>query len=122
METAILVFHFVIAIFLIGSILLQHGKGADMGATFGAGSSQTVFGPRGAATFLNKMTIVVALLFLCTSATLTYISRQDARSVLDEAAATSLEEVVAPAADGDAAPSEKPEVEQPAAQPEAAQP
>jgi len=62
--------HFLLCFFLIAVILLQAGKGADIGAAFGAGGSQTVFGPRGAATFLSKMTTVVAILFLLTSVAL----------------------------------------------------
>ena len=85
METILLVFHLCICFFLIGVILLQAGKGADIGAAFGAGGSQTVFGPRGAATFLSKMTTVVALLFLATSITLARIARERSTSVLESA-------------------------------------
>ncbi len=56
-------------------ILLQAGKGADVGATFG-GASQTVFGPRGAATFLSKLTTIAAVIFLVTSIYLANLSRQ----------------------------------------------
>lgn len=64
------VLHVLICLFLIGIVLLQRGKGADLGATFG-GSSQTLFGSRGAATFLNKLTTVAAILFMFTSLFLT---------------------------------------------------
>lgn len=84
METVIIILHIVVAFFLVGSILLQAGKGADIGAAFGAGSSQTVFGPRGATTLLHKITIVVASLFLLTSITLAYFSRQEAGTVLNQ--------------------------------------
>ena len=83
MESAIVVIHGVIAVFLIAAIMLQAGKGADIGAAFGAGSSQTVFGPRGAATLLHKITIATALLFLVTSLALAQMSQRDAGSVLD---------------------------------------
>ena len=83
MQTIILVFHGLVAVFLITTILLQSGKGADIGAAFGAGSSQTVFGPRGATTLLSKVTIAAALIFLVTSLTLAHFSRQDAKSVLE---------------------------------------
>ena len=83
METFVFVIHILVAVFLIGSILLQAGKGADIGAAFGAGGSQAVFGPRGAATLLHKVTIVAAVLFLSTSVTLTYFSREEAASVLE---------------------------------------
>lgn len=59
-----------VCIFLISIVLLQSGKGAEMGAAFG-GSSQTLFGSRGAATFINKLTTVVAVLFMVTSLLLT---------------------------------------------------
>ncbi len=83
METAILIVHFVVAIFLIATILLQTGKGTDLGAALGAGSSQTVFGPRGATTLLHKITIAAAVTFLVTSISLAYLSRQEAGSVLE---------------------------------------
>ncbi len=83
METLVLVVHVLVAVFLVGAILLQSGKGADIGAAFGAVSSGTVFGPRGAATLLHKVTVVAASLFLITSISLTYFSRRDAGSVLD---------------------------------------
>lgn len=70
LEPLILVFHVLICVFLVVAILLQAGKGADLGAAFGAGSSQSLFGARGAATFLTKLTTVVAILFLATSLTL----------------------------------------------------
>lgn len=70
METFLTIVHYVVCIFLIVVILLQAGKGADIGAAFGAGSSQTVFGPRGAATFLTKLTAVVAVVFVITSVSL----------------------------------------------------
>lgn len=85
MESVILVVHFTVAIFLVGTILLQTGKGTDLGAALGAGSSQTVFGPRGAATILHKITVGAAITFLVTSITLAYMARQDAGSVLESA-------------------------------------
>lgn len=74
-EPLILVFHVILCIFMVIVILLQAGKGADMGAAFGAGSSQTLFGARGAATFLQKITTGAALFFLLTSITLAAIHR-----------------------------------------------
>ena len=75
MDTIAVVLHVFICLFLIGIILLQAGKGADIGAVFG-GSSQTVFGGRGPATFLNKMTIVVSVIFLLTSVWLSKIGQE----------------------------------------------
>ncbi|AFM22804.1 preprotein translocase subunit SecG [Desulfomonile tiedjei] len=70
----ILIVHVVVCIALIMIILLQSGKGADIGATFGGGSSQTVFGSSGAGTFLSKITIGAAVVFMVTSIFLTYFS------------------------------------------------
>lgn len=84
METLVMVIHYGVCIFLIGVILLQAGKGADIGAAFGAGGSNTVFGARGPATFLNKLTIGAAITFLITSITLAQIAKKDsATSVVD---------------------------------------
>lgn len=88
-EPLILTLHILICIFLVVVILLQAGKGADIGATFGAGGSQSLFGARGAATFLSKLTTVAAILFLVTSLSLTGIHRNRAMtggsdSVLDK--------------------------------------
>lgn len=75
METVAVGLHIFICLFLIGVILLQAGKGADIGAVFG-GASQTLFGGRGPATFLNKLTIVISVLFLLTSVWLATIGEQ----------------------------------------------
>ncbi len=75
METFLTIVHYLVCIFLIIVILLQAGKGADIGAAFGAGSSQTVFGPRGATTFLTKMTAVVAFVFVVTSISLSQYAK-----------------------------------------------
>ncbi len=69
MYTAIVILHLIVCIFLIFIILIQSSKGAEMGAAFG-GSSQTLFGSRGAATFLSKLTTASAILFMVTSLTL----------------------------------------------------
>jgi preprotein translocase subunit SecG len=101
METLVTVVHYGVCIFLIGVILLQAGKGADIGAAFGAGGSNTVFGARGPATFLNKMTIGAAIIFLLTSITLAQMAKQDAgSSVVDSLPAQTTPAVtdVAPAA------------------------
>jgi len=79
MTGLILTLHFIVCIFMIIVILLQAGKGADMGATFGGGS-QTVFGPRGAATFLSKVTTVAAIIFLVTSVYLANVSKHQVTS------------------------------------------
>ncbi len=76
----ILTVHIIIAFLLITLVLLQHGKGADAGANFGGGgSSQSVFGSGGTATFLSRTTAVVATLFFVTSLTLAYLASQQAK-------------------------------------------
>ncbi len=67
-------FHLLIAALLILVVLLQSGKGADIGAAFGGGSSQTVFGGRGASTFLSKLTSACAIIFMLTSLGLTILA------------------------------------------------
>ncbi|MGH8492808.1 MAG: preprotein translocase subunit SecG [Moraxellaceae bacterium] len=79
MESAILVFHVLFAIAMIGFILLQQGKGAEMGASFGAGASQTVFGAAGSAGFLTKATAVLAALFFVTSLGLAIYAKKNAQ-------------------------------------------
>jgi preprotein translocase subunit SecG len=66
--------HVTVCVALIMIVLLQTGKGADMGAAFGGGSSQTLFGSTGASTFLSKATTGAAVVFMLTSLTLAYIS------------------------------------------------
>lgn len=73
-EPVILVIHFIVALFLVAVILLQAGKGTDIGSMFGAGSSQSLFGARGAGNLLTKLTTITALLFLATSLGLATIS------------------------------------------------
>ena len=79
------VLHLMIAVILVLVVLLQGGKGADIGAAFGGGSSQTVFGGRGAATFLSKLTSAVAILFMLSSIILAiYMGRSGTSSVITE--------------------------------------
>jgi len=68
------ILHVVVCIALIMIVLLQTGKGADMGAAFGGGSSQTLFGSTGASTFLSKATTAAAIVFMITSLILAYMS------------------------------------------------
>ncbi len=85
MHTFITVFHVVVAFFLILVVLLQSGKGANMGAAFGAGSSQTMFGSSGAGNFLTKLTTGAAIVFMITSFSLATISNEkDQNSVVNE--------------------------------------
>lgn len=80
METAILILHVLAALCVIGLVLLQHGKGADMGAAFGSGSAGSLFGSSGSANFLSRMTGVLAAVFFLTSLGLTYVSSHKGRS------------------------------------------
>ena len=74
MSILLIILHVIVCIALIMIVLLQTGKGADMGAAFGGGSSQTLFGSSGAGTFLSKATTVAAIVFMITSLCLAYIS------------------------------------------------
>ncbi len=78
MAQIILIFHVVIAIALVVLVLLQHGKGADAGAAFGSGASATVFGARGSASFLSRVTGALAIGFFLTSLTLAMLAARDA--------------------------------------------
>lgn len=82
--TLIVIVHVFICFLMIGAILLQSGKGAEIGAAFG-GSSQTVFGSRGPANFLSKLTVAVAAVFMMTSLTLAILAKQQnfASTVID---------------------------------------
>lgn len=73
MTTILIVLHVVVCFFLISIVLLQHGKGADIGATFG-GSNQSLFGTEGPLPLLNKITTLAAIIFMGTSVSLAYIS------------------------------------------------
>ncbi|WP_119343645.1 preprotein translocase subunit SecG [Facilibium subflavum] len=75
MFTLVITIHIVVAVLIVAVILLQQGKGASMGASFGSGSSQTVFGSRGAAPFLFKFTAFLVAVFFVTSISLSYIGK-----------------------------------------------
>ncbi|HIC39972.1 Preprotein translocase subunit SecG (TC 3.A.5.1.1) [hydrothermal vent metagenome] len=76
----ILIIHVLLALGLVALILMQHGKGADAGAAFGAGSAGSVFGARGANSFLYKLTASVATGFFLTSLTLAYLATNETTS------------------------------------------
>lgn len=73
MYQLVLIVHVLIAITVIALVLIQHGKGADIGASFGSGASNTVFGSQGSGGFLYKLTGGLALLFFVTSLSLSYM-------------------------------------------------
>lgn len=89
MSILLIFVHVIVCIALIMVVLLQTGKGADMGAAFGGGSSQTLFGSTGATTFLSKMTTGAAIVFMLTSLALAYVSthRQSGSIMTDQAPA-----------------------------------
>ncbi|MCP1726985.1 preprotein translocase subunit SecG [Natronospira proteinivora] len=101
----LLVLHVVVAIVIVVSVLLQQGQGANAGAAFGSGSSGTVFGARGAASFLSRMTAVLATVFMLNSAALAWIAARDVAepgSLLERIEPVpALEEELAPPADED---------------------
>jgi len=74
------ILHVFVSLFLIAVVLLQSGKGAEMGASFGSSGSQSVFGAGGGTTFLSKLTTAAAVIFMLTSLTLAYISGQPSSS------------------------------------------
>jgi preprotein translocase subunit SecG len=91
MITSLIIIHVLICFGLILGILLQAGKGADLGAAFG-GSSQTLFGSAGAAPFLNKLTAGVAIAFMITSLTLAFLASRAPKSSIMEGKAKTQQE------------------------------
>ncbi len=86
LHTVILTVHIIAGLSVIGFVLLQHGKGADMGAAFGSGASGSLFGATGSANFLSRVTAVLAAVFFLTSLALSYIATSSPRvsgSVMD---------------------------------------
>jgi preprotein translocase subunit SecG len=81
METLVWVIHIIAALGTIGLVLMQHGKGADMGAAFGSGASGSLFGSTGSANFLSRATAIFATVFFLTSLTLTYFSSHKSKPV-----------------------------------------
>ena len=99
METLIWVVHVLTAITVIVLVLLQHGKGADMGAAFGSGSSGSLFGASGSANFLSRTTGALAAVFFITSLGLTYLSshKTEGGGVMDKAVPVQSAKPVEPA-------------------------
>ena len=116
MLTILTTLHILAAVAIIALVLLQQGKGADAGAAFGAGGSGTVFGARGAASFLTRGTAVLALVFFLTSLGLAWLASQqvERRSVVErtEAPAGSAAAPASPA-DAPASPSDVPSADVP---------
>ncbi|MEH6580073.1 MAG: preprotein translocase subunit SecG [Amphritea sp.] len=122
METLVLAVHVLLAAGIIALVLLQQGKGAEAGASFGSGASQTVFGSQGTGSFLGRMTAVLAICLFATSFVLAVYAKDKASTVTDagipaaeliESSAEQVEEQLptlenqqAPAADADIPPAE----------------
>lgn len=84
MEPIIVVVHILLSLAIIGLILIQQGKGADAGASFGGGASQTVFGSKGTGSFLTRSTAVLVTAFFITSLTLAVFARQQADGISEK--------------------------------------
>ncbi len=76
MQTFVLVVHIILAVLMIVLILVQHGKGADAGASFGGGGAATVFGASGSGNFMTRLTAVLTALFFITSLTLAVLAKR----------------------------------------------
>ena len=87
METLVIIVHVIAAIAIIGLVLLQQGKGAETGAAFGSGASQTVFGSGGSGNFLTRTTSLAAVVFFATSLVLAVFAKQYSVGASDGAAA-----------------------------------
>ena len=99
MHTLIVILHVIVSIALILIILLQTGKGSDIGAVFGGGSSQTLFGSTGPTSFLSKLTAGAAVIFMLTSLFLAYFSGSGAsRSIMKSGAGAPVQTMPAPPA------------------------
>ncbi len=104
-KTLIIVIQLLSALGVIGLVLLQHGKGADMGAAFGSGASGSLFGATGSANFLSRTTAVLAAVFFVSTLALTYLGAyhaQPSAGVLGAAAATAPAPAAPAAASGSA--------------------
>ena len=101
LHNLLLVVHVLIALGLVGLVLVQQGKGADAGAAFGSGASGTMFGSRGAASFLTRTTGILATLFFVTSLSLAYLANKEAKptSVIDAAPTEQVQPKGAPESD-----------------------
>jgi preprotein translocase subunit SecG len=109
MQTLVLVIHVLVALTIIVLVLLQHGKGADMGAAFGSGSAGSLFGSAGAANFLSRTTAVLAAVFFATTLGLAYFSTPSKSGGVTESLAvpagkTDVKPDVKPAAPASSAP------------------
>lgn len=117
MSLALIIIHVVVCVALIMIVLLQTGKGADMGAAFGGGSSQTLFGSTGASTFLGKLTTVAAIIFMITSLGLAYYSSRQTQGSIMTDSPPPIEEQAQPQSGAAPAPQSQPQEKAPESQP-----
>jgi preprotein translocase subunit SecG len=108
MFTMIVVIHVLVCLIIIGMVLLQAGKGADIGSAFGGSGSQAVFGSMGTPTVLGKITSVVAVVFLVTSFSLAVLSHHRSTSIMPASAPAGPSTPAGPAPEKPAAAQEKP--------------
>lgn len=108
MTIVLTILHVIVSLFLIGVVLLQSGKGAEMGASFGSSGSQSVFGAGGGTSFLSKMTTGAAVVFMLTSLTLAYISGMPSSSSIMAGKGKPVPAQTAPAAPASQAPATAP--------------
>ena len=118
-ETVIVVLHLLVAIAVVGLVLMQQGKGAEAGASFGSGASATVFGSQGSGTFLSRVTAILAAVFFVTSLGLAYYASHKADAAIEaglpapalqvEQQAPALIDEDVPVVEQDVAPSDVPE-------------
>lgn len=92
MEKIVLIVHMLVAFGIIGLIMMQQGKGAEAGASFGGGASQTVFGSSGSGNFFSRTTAILATVFFATSFGLAVLSKQNANVNVDEGLPTLIEQ------------------------------
>ena len=116
----LLTVHTIVALCIIGLVLMQHGKGADLGAAFGSGASGSLFGATGSANFLSRTTAILTAVFFATSLTLTYLASD--KPAAPQSLMETVETPAAPAAADKIDAIENPAVESPAPQGEAAIP
>jgi preprotein translocase subunit SecG len=109
MKELILVIHVLTAVGLVALVLVQQSKGADIGAAFGSGASQTLFGARGSANFLTRLTALLATIFFVTSLTLAVLATRGGgpRSVTDTVTSEPVAPATAPPAEKQAPPPAK---------------
>jgi preprotein translocase subunit SecG len=104
MHTLVLVLHILAGLSIVVLVLLQHGKGADMGAAFGSGSAGSLFGSAGAANFLSRTTAILAAVFFASSLALTYFSAPSKGGGVTESLSAPAGQAEIPAAPASSAP------------------